>query len=88
MTDFDPRSKARAAELRAVMKGASKEIANDPARMRVAEREGIAPQVRNFVRQVERDRILAKGNDKTRYEGLNVDQPEPLSIRNIACNIM
>jgi len=50
---FDPRAKARADELREEMKRASQEIAKDPARMRTAEREGIAPQVRNFVRQAE-----------------------------------
>ncbi len=44
MADFDPKAKARSAELRAEMKRASQEIAKDPARMRAAEREGFAPK--------------------------------------------
>lgn len=32
------------------MKQASQEITKDPAHMRGAERDGFAPQVRNFVR--------------------------------------
>jgi hypothetical protein len=43
------------------MKRASQEIAKDPARIRTAEREGIAPQVRNFVRQTEKERGREKG---------------------------
>jgi Ti-type conjugative transfer relaxase TraA len=61
IADFDPRARARAAELREVMKRASQEIAKDPARIRTAEREGIAPQVRNFVRQTEKERGREKG---------------------------
>ena len=53
LADFDPKAKARAGELREEMKRASQEIAKDPARMRAAEREGFAPQVKNFVRQAE-----------------------------------
>ncbi len=68
--DFDPKAKARTAELREEMKRASEEIAKDPARMRAAEREGIAPQVRNFVRQAERERGRDKGKDLDRDEGL------------------
>ncbi|MGH7779271.1 MAG: Ti-type conjugative transfer relaxase TraA [Candidatus Binataceae bacterium] len=68
--DFDPKAKARAAELREEMKRASQEIAKDPVRMRAAEREGIAPQVRNFVRQAERERGRDKGKDLDRDEGL------------------
>ncbi len=56
VADFDPKAKARSAELREEMKQASQEIARDPTRMRAAEREGFAPQVRNFVRQAERER--------------------------------
>ena len=69
MADFDPKAKARSAELREEMKQASQEIAKDPARMRAAEREGIAPQVRNFVRQAEQER----GRDKGRHLGKDRD---------------
>ena len=70
LADFDPGAKARAAELREEMKQASQEIARDPARMRAAEREGIAPQVRNFVRQAERERGREKGRGIEKDEGL------------------
>ena len=43
VADFDPKAKTRAGELREEMKQASQEIAQDPARMRAAEREGFAP---------------------------------------------
>jgi hypothetical protein len=56
MADFDPKAKERSAELREKMKRAPQKIARDPARMREAEREGIAPRVRNFVRQAEQER--------------------------------
>jgi hypothetical protein len=69
LADFDPRAKARSAELRTEMKQASQEIARDPAHMREAEREGIAPQVRNFVRQAEQER----GRDKGRHLGKDRD---------------
>ena len=49
IADFDPKAKTRAGELREEMKRASQEIARDPAHMRAAEREGVSPQVRNFV---------------------------------------
>jgi hypothetical protein len=53
------------------MKRASQEIARDPARMRAAEREGIAPQVRNFVRQAEQEsgRGREKGRGSRRTKG-------------------
>jgi len=70
MANFDPKAKVRAGELREEMKRASQEIARDPARMRAAEREGIAPQVRNFVRQAERGRGREKGRGVERDEGL------------------
>ena len=70
IADFDPKAKARAGELRDEMKRASQEIAKDPAGMRVAEREGIAPQVRNFVRQAERERGPEKGRGVEKDEGL------------------
>jgi Ti-type conjugative transfer relaxase TraA len=70
MADFDPQAKARSAELREEMKRASQEIAKDPARMRVAEREGFAPQVRNFVRQAERERGREKSRGVEKDEGL------------------
>ena len=63
VADFDPKAKTRAAELREEMKQASQEIAKDPVRMRAAEREGFAPQVRNFVRQAEKERGREKGRD-------------------------
>ncbi|HTT76560.1 MAG TPA: Ti-type conjugative transfer relaxase TraA [Candidatus Binataceae bacterium] len=68
LADFDPQAKARSAELRAEMKQASQAIAQDPARMRAAEREGFAPQVKNFVRQAERGR--EKGREAEKDEGL------------------
>lgn len=67
--DFDPRAKARSAELREEMKQASQEIAKDSARMREAEHEGFASQVRNFVRQAEQER----GRDKGRHLGKDRD---------------
>lgn len=70
LADFDPRARARAQELREEMKRASQEIAKDPARMRAAEREGLAPQVRNFVRQAEREQGREKGRGLDRDEGL------------------
>jgi hypothetical protein len=54
MADFDSRAKARSTELREEVKQASQEIAIDPARIRDAEREGLAPQVSNFIRQAVR----------------------------------
>jgi hypothetical protein len=38
--------------------------------MRAAEREEIAPQVRNFVRQVERERGRKKSREVEKDEGL------------------
>jgi hypothetical protein len=70
MADFDPKAKARAGELREQMKRASQEIAKDPARMRAAVRADIAPQVRNFVRQAEREHAREKGSGRDRDEGL------------------
>jgi hypothetical protein len=70
LADFDPKAKARGAELRDEMKQASQEIAKDPARMRAAEREGFAPQVKNFVRQAEKEREREKGKEVDRDEGL------------------
>jgi hypothetical protein len=70
IADFDPKAKTRAGELREEMKRASQEIAKDPARMRAAEREGIAPQVRNFVRQAEQERVREKGRGVEKDEGL------------------
>ena len=70
LADFDPKAKARAAELREEMKRASQEIAKDPARMRAAEREGFAPQVKNFVRQAEQESGREKGRGVEKDEGL------------------
>ena len=70
VADFDPKAKARAGELRDEMKRASQEIAKDPAKLRAAEREGIAPQVRNFVRQAEQERGREKGRGVEKDEGL------------------
>ena len=70
LADFDPQAKVRSAELRDEMKRASQEIAKDPARMRAAEREGFAPQVKNFVRQAERERGREKGKGAEKDEGL------------------
>ncbi len=52
------------------MKRASQDIAKDPARMRAAEREGFAPQVRNFVRQAERESGRDKGRGIEKDEGI------------------
>jgi hypothetical protein len=46
------------------MKRASQDIAKDPARMRAAEREGFAPQVRNFVRQAEQERVRERAGGR------------------------
>jgi hypothetical protein len=70
MADFDPKAKVRSAELREEMKQASQAIAKESARMREAEREGFAPQVRNFVRQAERERGREKGRGIEKDEGL------------------
>jgi hypothetical protein len=66
-----PISILHAAELRQEMKQASQEIAHDPARMRAAEREDFAPQVKNFVRQSEPERGREKGKatEKKRRTG-------------------
>ncbi|MBI3759774.1 MAG: Ti-type conjugative transfer relaxase TraA [Deltaproteobacteria bacterium] len=69
LADFDPKAKVHSAELREEMKQASQEIAKDPAHMRTAEREGFAPQVRNFVRQAEKER----GREKSRHLGKDRD---------------
>ena len=70
LADFDPQAKVRAAELREEMKRASQEIARDAARMRAAEREGLAPQVKNFVRRAEREQAREKGRGVEKDEGL------------------
>jgi excisionase family DNA binding protein len=70
LADFDPVAKARANELREQMKHASEAIAKDPARMRTAERERFALQVKNFVRQAEREQGREKGSGAERDEGL------------------
>lgn len=70
LADFDPKARARAAELREKMRQASQEIAKDPARLRAAEREGIAPQVRNIVRQTEQQRGREQGRGLDRDDGL------------------
>jgi hypothetical protein len=70
LADFDPQVKARAAELREEMKRASQAIAKDPARMYAAEREGFAPQVRNFVHQAEQERGREKDREAGKDEGL------------------
>ena len=69
MADFDPKAKERSAELREKMKRAPQKIARDPARMREAEREGIAPRVRNFVRQAEQERGREKGRAVEKGDG-------------------
>jgi len=70
VADFDPKAKTRAGELREDMKRASQEIAKDPAKLREAERAGFAPQVRNFVRQAEKERVREKGREVENDEGL------------------
>ena len=70
VADFDPKAKMRADELREQMKRASQEIAKDPDKLRAAEREGIAPQVRNFVRQAEQEHRREKGKGVEKDEGL------------------
>jgi Ti-type conjugative transfer relaxase TraA len=78
VADFDPKAKVRAGELREEMKRASQEIAKDPSRMRAAEREGIAPQVRNFVRQAEQERGREKGRGSRRTKDLSGENPPPV----------
>ena len=70
LADFDPQAKARSAELRDDMKRASQDIAGDPASMRAAEQEGFAPQVKNFVRQAEKERGRDKSRGAEKDEGL------------------
>jgi hypothetical protein len=70
IADFDPKAKVRAAELREEMKQAPHRIARDPTRMREADREGIAPQVRNFARQEDKERGREKGRALDRDDGL------------------
>jgi hypothetical protein len=69
--DFRSWAKARSAQLREEMKRASQEIAKDPARMREAEREGFAPQVKNFVRQAEKELGGKRIGASRRMTGLN-----------------
>jgi len=54
----------------AEMRRASQEIARDPERMRAAEQEGVAPQVRNFVSQAERGHGRETGGNVEKDEGL------------------
>jgi hypothetical protein len=71
MTDFDLRATTRSAELRTEMKQAPRRRSRkDPERMRAAEREGFAPQVKNFVRQAEKERGREKGRGIEKDEGL------------------
>jgi hypothetical protein len=70
IADFDPRARERTAELREEMKWASQEIAKGPARTRIAELEGIDPQVRNCVRQTEREPTRQKRRDVDKDDGL------------------
>jgi len=71
---IDPKAKTRASELREEMKRASHEIAKDPARMHAAQRESIAPQVRNFVRQAERETRALEGQAVEKDETLSDDR--------------
>ena len=75
--DFDPKAKNRSAELREEMRQASQEIAKDPGRLRAAEREGIAPQVRNFVRQAQKER----GREKARDHGKDYHEAQSAADR-------
>jgi len=68
--DLDAVAKVRAAELRAEMKSAAVEIAKSPAQLREAERVGIVAQVRDFVRSVERQRSLSKGQAIEKEDGM------------------
>ena len=53
------------------MTGAALEIAKDPAGMREAERTGFAPQVRNFIRQADKEHVREKGRGLRRMKGLS-----------------
>jgi hypothetical protein len=64
------KAKERSAELWQQRRRGSHEIGKDPARMRTAERKGIAPQVRKFVRQAERERRREKGRGVVKDEGV------------------
>ena len=85
IADFDPKAKTRAGELRDEMKRACQEIAKDPARMQAAGREGIAPQVRNFVRQAEREHGREKGRGVEKDEGLVTKLQKAISSRRLCC---
>jgi hypothetical protein len=85
--DLDASAKARAAEPRREMKRNAQEIAKEPARMSAAEREGIAPQVRNFIRQAEREQGCEKARESRRMKGWTgktawtIQQGEPCTAR-------
>jgi hypothetical protein len=85
LADFDPKAKVRSAELREAMTRASQEIAKDPARMRAAEREGFAPQVRNFVRQAEREQGRERAGGSRRTMGLKGSLYENIQREVIRC---
>ena len=66
-------------------KQASQAIAKDPARMREAEREGIAPKVKNFVHQAERERGREKGRGGQKGRRAGAITP---CVRNCALPLM
>jgi hypothetical protein len=68
--DLDPVAKARAAELRAEMQSAAEDIAKSPAHSREAENVGIAAQVRDYIRRVERESGMAKAREVEKGKGL------------------
>jgi len=53
------------------MKRASQQIARDAARMREADCEGIAHQVRNFAQQADKERGRENGKGLDHDEGLD-----------------
>jgi hypothetical protein len=68
--DLAEAAKTRAAELRAEMSNIAAEIARSAAELQEAERAGIGGQVRDFVRRVERERSLSKGQGLEKEDGL------------------
>jgi len=68
--DCDPTAKARTTELRAEMSNAAAEIAKSPAQLQEAERVGIAAQVRDFIRRIERESGLVKARGIEKGDGL------------------
>ncbi len=74
MVNFDPKARARTGGLREEMKGASQEIAKNPARMRAAEREGNRSATSCA-------RLSANAGARNRGNRWNIYMPQCFSMR-------